>query len=176
MALVRRSLTREALGEVVASTLTACGTVFLILIGAYVFRVFLGFTEVPFAVARWVGEQGWSAAQVIALLLAMVIVLGTFMDAFAILVLMIPLVQPVLASLGVDMIWFGVMIVITLEMGLISPPVGLITFVVKGVAPDIPVGAIYRGIIPFWLAMLVLLVLIGLLPGLATFLPQAMYG
>ncbi|MDE0394355.1 MAG: TRAP transporter large permease subunit [Gammaproteobacteria bacterium] len=176
LALVRRSLTREALGEVVASTLAACGTVFLILIGAYVFRVFLGFTEVPFAVARWVGDQGWSGAQVIALLLGMFIVLGTFMDAFAILVLMVPLVQPVLASLGVDMIWFGVMIVITLEMGLISPPVGLITFVVKGVAPDIPIGAIYRGIVPFWLAMLALLVLIGLLPGLATFLPQAMYG
>ena len=176
LALGRRSLTRDALGEVVASTLKACGTVFLILIGAYVFRVFLGFTELPFAAARWVGEQGWSAAQVVSLLLAMFIVLGTFMDAFAILVLMMPLVQPILASLGVDMIWFGVMIVITLEMGLISPPVGLITFVVKGVAPDVSMGAIYRGIIPFWLAMLALLVLIGLLPQIATFLPQAMYG
>ena len=176
LALGRRSLTRDALGEVVASTLKACGTVFLILIGAYVFRVFLGFTELPFAAARWVGERGWSAAQVVSLLLAMFIVLGTFMDAFAILVLMMPLVQPILASLGVDMIWFGVMIVITLEMGLISPPVGLITFVVKGVAPDVPMGAIYRGIIPFWFAMLALLVLIGLLPQIATFLPQAMYG
>ena len=176
VALVRRSLTREALAEVVVSTSRACGTVFLILIGAYVFRVFLGFTEVPFAAARRVGEQGWSAAQVIALLLGMFIVLGTFMDAFAILVLMIPLVQPVLASLGVDMIWFGVMIVITMEMGLISPPVGLITFVVKGVVPDVPMAAIYRGIIPFWLAMLALLLLIGLLPEIATFLPRAMYG
>ena len=137
--------------------------------------MFLGFTELPFAAARWVGEQGWSAAQVVSLLLAMFIVLGTFMDAFAILVLMMPLVQPILGSLGVDMIWFGVMIVITLEMGLISPPVGLITFVVKGVAPDVPMGAIYRGIIPFWFAMLALLVLIGLLPQIATFLPQAMY-
>ena len=176
VALARRSLNRETLGEVVLSTLGACGTVFLILIGAYVFKVFLGFTELPFAAARWVGEQGWSAGQVVVLLLAMFIVLGTFMDGFAILVLMIPLVQPILAALGVDMIWFGVMIVITLEMGLISPPVGLITFVVKGVAPDIPIGAIYRGIIPFWLAMLALLVLLALLPGIATFLPRAMYG
>ena len=176
VALARRSLNRETLGEVVLSTLGACGTVFLILIGAYVFKVFLGFTELPFAAARWVGEQGWSAGQVVVLLLAMFIVLGTFMDGFAILVLMIPLVQPILASLGVDMIWFGVMIVITLEMGLISPPVGLITFVVKGVAADIPIGAIYRGIIPFWLAMLALLVLLALLPAIATFLPRAMYG
>lgn len=176
VALARSSLNRETLGEVVLSTLGACGTVFLILIGAYVFKVFLGFTELPFAAARWVGEQGWSAGQVVVLLLAMFIVLGTFMDGFAILVLMIPLVQPILAALGVDIIWFGVMIVITLEMGLISPPVGLITFVVKGVAADIPIGAIYRGIIPFWLAMLALLVLLALLPAIATFLPQAMYG
>ena len=176
VALARRSLGPDALADVVFSTLKACGTVFLILIGAYVFKVFLGYTEVPFAAARWVGEQGWSGGQVVFGLLGMFIVLGTFMDAFAILVLMIPLVQPILASLGVDMIWLGVMIVITLEMGLISPPMGLITFVVKGVAPDVPMGAIYRGIIPFWLAMLALLVLIGLLPRIATFLPEAMYG
>ena len=154
----------------------ASGTVFLILIGAYVFKVFLGFTEVPFAAARWVAEQGWSGAQVVAVLLVMFIVLGTFLDGFAMLVLTIPLVQPILASLGVDMIWFGVMIVVTLEMGLISPPVGLNIFVVKSVAPDVPMGAIYRGIIPFWLAMLALLVLIAFVPRIATFLPEAMYG
>ena len=176
VALARRSLTRDAFGEAVLSTLRACGTVFLILIGAYVFKVFLGFTELPFAAARWVGDQGWSGGQVVALLLAMFIVLGTFLDGFAMLVLTIPLVQPILASLGVDMIWFGVMIVVTLEMGLISPPVGLNTFVVKSVAPDVSMGQIYRGIIPFWLAMLALLVLIALLPRIATFLPGAMYG
>ncbi|MXY30763.1 MAG: TRAP transporter large permease [Gammaproteobacteria bacterium] len=175
-ALARRSLTRDAVGELVLSTLRACGTVFLILIGAYVFKVFLGFTGTPFAMARWVGDQGWSGPQVVALVLAMFIVLGTFLDGFAILVLTIPLVQPILTSLGVDMIWFGVMIVITLEMGLISPPVGLNTFVVKVVAPDVPMGAIFRGIIPFWFAMLAMLVLLALAPGIATFLPQAMFG
>jgi len=176
VALGRRSLTRDGFGEAVHSTLRASGTVFLILIGAYVFKVFLGFTEVPFAAARWVAEQGWSGGQVVALLLVMFIVLGTFLDGFAMLVLTIPLVQPILASLGVDMIWFGVMIVVTLEMGLISPPVGLNTFVVKSVAPDVPMGAIYRGIIPFWFAMLALLVVIAFVPQIATFLPEAMYG
>ena len=92
------------------------------------------------------------------------------------LVLTVPLVQPILESLGVDMIWFGVMIVITLEMGLISPPVGLNIFVVKGVAPDVPVQTMFRGIVPFWLAMLATLILIALLPGLATLLPNAMFG
>ncbi len=102
--------------------------------------------------------------------------LGTFLDGFAMLVLTVPLVQPILESLGVDMIWFGVMIVITLEMGLISPPVGLNIFVVKGVAPDVPVQTMFRGIVPFWLAMLATLILIALLPGLATLLPNAMFG
>ncbi len=176
VALARRSLTPKGFGEAVHSTLRASGTVFLILIGAYVFKVFLGFTEIPFAAVRWVAEQGWSGIQVVALLLVMFVVLGTFMDGFAMLVLTIPLVQPILASLGVDLIWFGVMIVVTLEMGLISPPVGLNTFVVKSVAPDVPMGAIYRGIIPFWLAMLALLVLIAFVPQIATFLPEAMYG
>jgi len=92
------------------------------------------------------------------------------------LVLTVPLVQPILESLGVDMIWFGVMVVITLEMGLISPPVGLNIFVVKGVAPDVPVHRMFRGIVPFWLAMLAALILIALWPNLATFLPNAMYG
>ena len=176
LALVRGALDRETVGEVVRTTLQASGTVFLILIGAYVFKVFLALTDVPLVAARWVGEQGWSGYQVVALVLAMFIVLGTFLDGLAILVLTIPLVQPILAPLGVDLIWFGVLIVMTLEMGLISPPVGLNIFVVKVVAPDVPMGAIYRGIVPFWFAMLATLLLVALVPVIVTFLPQAMYG
>ena len=172
---VRRTLTRETVTEVVGATLKATGTVFLILIGAFVFKVFLGFTEIAFVASQWVADQGFSAAQLVLLVLAAFVVLGAFLDGFAMLVLTIPLIQPILASLGVDMVWFGVMIVITLEMGLVSPPIGLNIFVVKGVAPDVPLGTIYRGVIPFWLAMLAALVLIALLPQIATFLPSVMY-
>ncbi|MCY3612117.1 MAG: TRAP transporter large permease [Gemmatimonadetes bacterium] len=175
-ACVRRALNRETVPEVVRATLKASGTAFLVLFGAFVFKVFLGLTGVAFAAADWVGEQGYSGAQVVMLVLVMFIVLGTFLDGFAMLVLTVPLVQPILESLGVDMIWFGVMIVITLEMGLISPPVGLNIFVVKGVAPDVPVYRMFRGIIPFWFAMLAALILIALFPRLATLLPNAMYG
>ena len=144
--------------------------------GAFVFKVFLGLTGIAFLASEWVGGQGLSGAQVVILVLGMFIVLGTFLDGFAMLVLAVPLVQPILESLGVDMIWFGVMIVITLEMGLISPPVGLNIFVVKGVAPDVPVYTMFRGIVPFWLALLATLILIALIPQLATLLPNAMYG
>ena len=175
-ALARRALTREAVREVVGVTLQASGTAFLILIGAFTFKVFLGFTEVAFLASEWVADLGLAGTQVVLIVLAMFIVLGTFFDGLAMLVLAVPLVQPVLESLGVDMIWFGVLIVITIEMGLISPPVGLNIFVVKGVAPEVPVHTMFRGIAPFWLAMLVALVLIVLTPTLATFLPNAMYG
>ena len=175
-ACARRALNRKTAVEVVTGTLKASGTAFLILFGAFVFKVFLGLTEIAFVASEWVGEQGFSGVQVVMLVLLVFIVLGTFLDGFAMLVLAVPLVQPILESLGVDMIWFGVMIVVTLEMGLISPPVGLNIFVVKGVAPDVPVRTMFRGILPFWLAMLAALILIALFPRIATFLPNAMYG
>ena len=74
------------------------------------------------------------------------------------------------------MIWFGVLVVIALEMGLISPPVGLNIFVVKGVAPDVPIHTMFRGIVPFWLALLAAMVLIAFVPRIATLLPDAMFG
>ena len=175
-AFARRALNRETVSEVVSATLKASGTAFLVLLGAFVFKVFLGLTGIAFVLSEWVTEQGFSGAQLVMLVLALFIVLGTFLDGFAMLVLTVPLVQPILESLGVDMIWFGILIVITLEMGLISPPVGLNIFVVKGVAPDVPVHTMFRGIIPFWFAMLVALTLTALLPRLATFLPNAMFG
>ena len=175
-ACVRRALSWKTVNEVVGATLKASGTAFLVLCGAFVFKVFLGLTGVAFLASEWVGGQGLSGTQVVLLVLGMFIVLGTFLDGFAMLVLAVPLVQPILESLGVDMIWFGVMIVITLEMGLISPPVGLNIFVVKGVAPDVPVHTMFRGIVPFWIALLATLILIALFPRLATLLPNAMYG
>ena len=176
VALGRRRLNRKTLTETVHATLKASGTAFLVLLGAFVFKVFLGFTGIAFVASEWVAEQGFSGAQIAAIVLLMFVVLGTFLDGFAMLVLTVPLVQPILESLGVDMIWFGIMIVITLEMGLISPPVGLNIFVVKGVAPEVPVHTMFRGIIPFWLAMGLALILLALMPSLATLLPNAMYG
>ena len=162
--LMRRKLDRAALVSVVTSTLKATGTVFLILFGAFVFKTFIGFTGVPFALTQWVEAQGFSATGVVITVLLLFIVMGTFMEGFAILVLVVPLVQPILEALGVDLIWFGVLMVIVLEMALISPPVGINVFVVKGIAPNVALGTIFRGIWPFWLAMLAAVVLILLIP------------
>ena len=176
VALIRRSLTWQNLSDVFLSMLRSSGTLFLILFGAFVFKSFVGFTGIAFAMSEWVAAQGFSGLQIVLAFLVLFILLGTFMEGFAILVLTVPLIQPIIEPLGIDLIWFGVLMVIALEMGLISPPVGINVFVVKGIAKDVPLGTIFRGIWPFWLAMLVTLALILLFPKIALFLPATMVG
>lgn len=176
VAFFRKSLSWQNVQTVLTGTLRSCGTVFFILFGAFVFKTFVAFTGIPFKLTGLVESAGLSAMQIVLIILVMFIVLGTFLEGFAILVLTIPLVQPILESHGIDMIWFGVLMVIVLEMALISPPVGLNVFVVKGIAPDVPMNTIFRGIWPFWFAMLLCVVLILLIPDLAVYLPNTMFG
>jgi TRAP-type C4-dicarboxylate transport system permease large subunit len=103
-------------------------------------------------------------------------ILGMFLEGFAILVLTIPIIQPLMVNLGFDPIWFGVMVIIMMEMSLITPPVGVNVFVIKGVAKDVPMYTIFRGIWPFWVAMLVCLAILSVLPQIAMFLPNTMKG
>jgi len=94
------------------------------------------------------------------------------MDSMALIVVTIPIFFPIVERLGFDPIWFGVMIVLTGEMGVISPPVGVNVFVIKGIAPDIPLEKIFRGIIPFLVAIIVLTIILFIMPDIATFLPS----
>ncbi len=173
---IRRALTWKNLVEVFTSTLKTSGTVFLILFGAFVFKTFIGFTGITYSLTLWVDGLGLTGMQVVVAFLVLFIILGMFMDGFAILVLTVPLIQPVIEPLGVDMIWFGVLMVIVLEMGLISPPVGINVFVVKGIARDVPLNTIFRGIWPFWFAMLAAVILVLVFPQIALLLPNTMFG
>ena len=87
------------------------------------------------------------------IIITMYLLLGTFMEDFSMLILTLPVVMPVLKTLGVDLIWFGVIAVLIIQMGILSPPVGLAVFIVKGIVPDVPMYTIFRGIWPFWYAM-----------------------
>jgi TRAP-type C4-dicarboxylate transport system permease large subunit len=98
------------------------------------------------------------------------------MEGFAMMVLTVPIVLPIITSLGYDPIWFGIIMVLVLEMGLISPPVGLNVFVVKGVAPNVPLSQVFQGILPFWLAMAICVAILIMFPQLALFLPDTMMG
>jgi tripartite ATP-independent transporter DctM subunit len=157
-------------------TIKTTAMVFFILIGAHFFAPFLALTRIPVNLADAVGELAIPALAVLLVIIVVYIVLGTFMEGFAMMVLTVPIVLPIIMELGYDPIWFGIIVVLVIEMGLISPPVGLNVFVVKGVAPNVPLGTIYRGILPFWCAMGVCVALLVAFPQIALFLPDTMLG
>lgn len=174
LALVRRQVNVDSLSSVLLQSVRTTALVFLILVGAHIFNPFLALTNIPSDLAtRLVGldlPRFWT----LFIILAAYIVLGMFLEGFAMLVLTLPIVHPTILALGFDPIWFGVLMVIVLEMGLISPPVGLNVFVVKGIAEDVPMSEIFVGILPFWVAMGACLVLLVAFPEIALFLPRTM--
>ncbi len=175
VALARRSLTWPGLLQVLLQTMRTTATSFLILIGAHIFTPFIALSQIPKDLAAQliglnIGDMG-----LMVIILAAYIVLGTFLEGLAMLVLTLPIVLPIIEQLGFSPIWFGVIMVIVLEMGLISPPVGVNVFVVKSIADDVPMSEIFRGILPFWLAMGVALALLLAFPQIALLLPNTMF-
>ena len=172
--IVRGKLNWANIRLVITNTLKSTCTVFMILFGAFVFKTFISLTQVTPVLTQWVEAQGFTAMQVVIVIVVACTVIGTFLVGFAILVLAIPFVQPILQVLNVDLIWFGVLFVVIIEMALISPPVGLNVFVVKSIAPGISLETIFRGIFPFWLAMIVAVVFLLWFPEIALILPSMM--
>jgi tripartite ATP-independent transporter DctM subunit len=173
-ALWRRRLGLAALTEALLQTVRTTAMVFLILIGAHIFSPFLALSRIPANLAGMLTDLALPAIAVLAILMLAYLILGMFLEGFAMMVLTIPIVFPIITALGIDPIWFGIFMVIVLEMGLISPPVGINVFVVKGVAEDVPMGRIFAGIMPFWLAMVVCLAILIAFPQIALFLPNSM--
>ena len=176
IALLRRGLSAAAAREVLADTARTSAMIYMILIGAHVFGPFLARTGLPAALSDWMIGLGLGPYGTLALILLVLIVLGCFLEGFAMLVLTLPILFPTVIALGFDPIWFGVVMVIVLEMGLITPPVGVNVFVVKSIAPDVPLGRMFQGVLPFWAAMVVCVLLLVAFPQIATFLPQTMFG
>lgn len=151
---------------------TACMVLFIIT-GATVFGHFLAISNIPFVLAEWVGGLPIPpiAVMAMAVMIFIYFIGGFFMDSMALIVVTIPIFFPVVMKLGFDPIWFGVIIVLVGEMGVITPPVGVNVFVIKGIAPDIPLRRIFRSIFPFLFALIILTVLLTAFPKIATFLP-----
>ena len=175
VALFRKSLDREKMTFVILQTLQTTATVFMILIGAHVFIPFMALTHIPADLVSFLVNLDVGKTGIIILILLTYIVLGTFLEGLAMLVLTLPVAFEVITQLGLSPIWFGIVVVIVLEMGLISPPVGVNVFVVKSVAQDVPMGTIFRGIWPFWIAMGICLIFLIAIPELATILPDTMF-
>jgi tripartite ATP-independent transporter DctM subunit len=174
VALARHRISRESLVPVVLDTLRNTALTVMILIGAHLFIPFLALSQLPARLVALLAGLPLGPSGILLVILAAYIAMGTFMEGIALLVLTLPVTYPVLVQLGYHPVWLGVVLVIVLEMGLIDPPVGINVFVVKGVAPEVPLATIFRGIWPFWLAMLLALLLLVAFPQIALFLPAAM--
>jgi tripartite ATP-independent transporter DctM subunit len=173
-ALARRALSWRVLFEVLIESARTTSMLFMILIGALLFANFVNYTTMPADLKSFVNLFQATPWLVIVAICAIYVVLGTAMEELSMILLTVPLFFPVVASLGYSPIWFGIVIVIVVQLGLISPPVGMNIFVVKNLLGHISIGTVFRGVTPFTIALCVLLALIVAFPEIATWLPSYM--
>lgn len=171
LGLIRRQLNWQGFKTAVAETIKVTCQVMVIVAGAVLFGHFIAVTGIPGKLADWVGDLPLPSWAVMAVLILLYLVGGFFMDALAMVTLTIPVIYPVVSTLGFDPIWFGVIIVLITEMGVITPPVGINVYVVKGIAQDVPLETIFKGVFPLIGAMIALAALLIIFPRIATFLP-----
>ena len=148
--------------------------IFLIIIGANIFSTFLGLARLPMGLADFVTGLALPRMVILSGIIVVFLLLGCVMDCYAIMILTVPIIFPVIEAMHFDPVWFGVLMVIVLEVGLITPPVGLNVFVLKSAAPEVPLTVIFRGIGPFLLSALMAIILIVVFPQIALFLPSYM--
>lgn len=171
---VRKKLSLKGIGDALIETVQTTAMIFVIIIGAMVFNRFLAISTIPFVLAGFIGGLPVSPIVTIIVIFFIYLILGCFIDAMAMMLLTMPIFFPVILAIGIDPIWFGVVVVIVSEMGLITPPVGLNVYVIKGVAEDVPLHTVFRGILPFLIPMLVCTAILIIFPQIALFLPSTM--
>jgi len=169
----RRLSLSDIRGSLLQATRTAAA-VFTVLIGALLFGYFLTITQTPQTVTEFLTGLGVGRYGVLALIMLIYLLLGCLMDAMAMIILTVPIIFPVIKTLGFDPIWFGVIIVMTVELGLIHPPVGMNVFVIKSVVKDVSFATIFMGVLPFIVTDLVRLVILIAFPTIALYLPARM--
>jgi len=170
--LARRQLTWQGLLIAVKDALRISCMVMVIVTGAIIFGHFMAVTRIPLVLADWVVGLPLPTAAIMGVIVLIYLLGGCFMDALALITLTIPIFYPVVLALGFDPIWFGVIIVLVTEMGVITPPVGVNVYVIKGIAKDVPLETIFKGVLPFLGALLVAVGILMAFPQIATFLPD----
>ena len=171
---LRKRLSRAQIREALLQATRTSAAVFTVLIGALLFGYFLTITQTPQRLTEFLTSLGLGRYGVLALIMVMYLVLGCLMDAMAMIILTVPIIFPVITGLGFDPIWFGIIIVMTVELGLIHPPVGMNVFVIKSVVKDVSFTTIFKGVIPFVITDLIRLVILIAFPVIALYLPQRM--
>ncbi|OEU64058.1 MAG: C4-dicarboxylate ABC transporter permease [Desulfobacterales bacterium S5133MH16] len=175
IAVFRKQLTWHAFTKSLADTTKISCMIMVIVTGAVIFGHFMAITRLPYELAEWVSSLPLPPHAVMGVIILVYLFGGCFMDALAMIMLTIPIFFPVVQTLGFDPIWFGVVIVLITEMGVITPPVGVNVYVVYGVAKDVPLEKIFRGVFPMLLALLLCNLILLLFPQIALFLPSLMH-
>jgi tripartite ATP-independent transporter DctM subunit len=160
---------KGVLQSVVETVRTTC-MLFVIVFSAVVFTYFVVLTQSPSALVAWVQGLGLSSTAIIVLMMVFYVVLGCFLEAFGMMLITVPVFMPLVIQCGYDPIWFGVMLVIVIELGMIHPPMGMNIFVMQAQLPDVPLVKLYAGILPFLPAPILLLGLLIWQPEIATWL------
>jgi len=171
LGLIRRNLTWKALVEAAEDTLLITCMVMFVIFGATLFGRFMAVTQIPFMLSSWVGGLPLPPVLIMIIIMFIHIIGGCFMDGLALIMLTVPILFPTVIGLGYDPIWFGVIVTLIVEMGAITPPVGINVYVVKGIAPDVPLEKIFKGIFPFLYALIVVEIILIIFPGIVTYLP-----
>jgi len=174
LGLVRRKLSWHGFTQSVAESTRISCMVLVIVAGATLFGHFMAITRIPYIAATWTGNLPLPNALIMVFIVFVYLIGGCFMDSLAMILLTIPIVYPLVTALGYDPIWFGVIIVLVTEMGVITPPVGINVYVVSGIARDVPLETIFKGAFPFLFAILTCVTLLMIFPQIALFLPALM--
>jgi len=174
LAVVRRNITwKNFVASLFETTRISC-MIFVIVAGATIFGHFLAVSQIPFDIANWISGFQLPPYAIMFFIIMVYLVGGCFIDALALIMLTVPIFYPVVNCLGYDPLWFGVIIVLVTQIGVITPPVGVNVYVVSGVARDVPLHVIFKGVIPFLIALIIGTLLLIPFPQIATFLPSLM--
>lgn len=174
LALAGRNLSWQGFVQSLMETTRISCMILVIVAGATIFGHFLAITRIPFDIAAWIADLHWPSHAVMIVIILIYLIGGCFLDALALIMLTVPIFYPVVLQMGYDPIWFGVIIVLVTQMGVLTPPVGVNVYVVSGVARDIPLHVIFRGVIPLLLAIIFLALILIPFPEIALFLPRLM--
>ena len=173
VALVGRHLSWDRFKSSLLDATRTTAMIMLMVAGAVIFGRFMAVSRVPFELASWAGALPLPSFAVMGIIIVIYLILGCFIDALALVLLTIPIFFPVVVGiLGYDPIWFGVITVMVVAMGVITPPVGMNVYIIKGVAPEVPLEVIFKGIWPFLVALIICLAILIAIPQIATFLPN----
>ncbi len=171
--ILRKKLTWSVFKDSLLQTCSTSGMIFLILMGAMIFGYFLTISQLPSAMAELATEMDVNRYVILIIILIVTLLLGCVMDSMAIILLTVPVFYPVIVHLNFDPIWFGILVVRVTEMGLITPPVGMNVFIIKGIS-GVPIQKIYKGVLPFLIADAIQVAILIMLPQIVMFLPNLM--